>query len=240
MSCSRHEALSWRILDMGCGSGLVGRVFGKVTGSPSSDALVALTIVGDIEELQSDMESLLSFTSSFTVGIDVSEAIAAVCAKNGSYERVYVGDLRKLLTAARHIYQQNLQMPKFSLVVAADTFIYIGILGSVFSHVASILSCGGLFAFSVEDLACSPFVPSDRYNCDPPASVDWSEDGEIIGAIPGWGGMLLTSARFAHSDLYIRLLTEHYSFECVSRRSLLLRLEGTVEVNGLFYLLQRK
>jgi hypothetical protein len=71
-----------------------------------------------------------------------------------------------------------------------------------------------------------------------PAAESWTEDDELVGAVPGWGGQLLTSARFAHSHAYIAALAAHCGFEIVSVRSLPLRLEGTVQLNGLFYLLK--
>jgi hypothetical protein len=71
-----------------------------------------------------------------------------------------------------------------------------------------------------------------------PAAESWTEDDELVGAVPGWGGQLLTSARFAHSHAYIAALASHSGFEIVSVRSLPLRLEGTVQLNGLFYLLK--
>jgi predicted TPR repeat methyltransferase len=233
---------SWRILDMGCGSGLVGRVFSKFVSNHAVENGISgeLAVIQDEESLYLDLQRLLFSVPPLTVGVDVSEAIAKVCISNGGYQKVFVGDLRVFLRAACTVCaQSDAQDRRFDLIAAADTFIYIGILGTVFAQVLQVIKLGGFFVFSVEDLDSSPFKREARPINETTSSTEWTEDGELVGAVPGWGGQLLTSARFAHSHAYIIALADRYHFECLSYRSLKLRLEGTVEVNGLFYLLQR-
>ena len=86
-----------------------------------------------------------------------------------------------------------------SLVLAADTFIYVGALGEVFALVRAVLRAGGLFAFSTEDLDTSP-MRSSSSSSGGDSGGDSGEGWDIQGAVPGWGAQLLQSARFAHSD----------------------------------------
>jgi hypothetical protein len=71
-----------------------------------------------------------------------------------------------------------------------------------------------------------------------PRVVEFSSDGEPIGAVPGWGAQLLKSARFAHSDEYINILASHHGFAVVATKITILRTEETVPLQGRFYLLQ--
>ena len=41
---------------------------------------------------------------------------------------------------------------RFHLILSADTFIYVGVLGRVFETVTNVLHSGGIFAFSVEHM----------------------------------------------------------------------------------------
>jgi hypothetical protein len=66
----------------------------------------------------------------------------------------------------------------FDLILAADTFVYVGALGNVFQAVRDCLRVDGLFAFSVEALE-SGIAPPDMLSIfnesypelDPPGSL---------------------------------------------------------------------
>ena len=65
----------------------------------------------------------------------------------------------------------------FDIILAADTFVYVGALGKVFQTVRECLNTGGLFAFSVEvlqDEVTSDPVPEfsrSHPELDPPGSL---------------------------------------------------------------------
>lgn len=150
---------------------------------------------------------------------------------------------------------------KFDLILVADTFIYIGGLGSIFNKIKKSLNKNGLFAFSIEDLDKSPMkihrenVGENSGNSsffDSNCAVSNSAlnntlnstlnnhllvDNEPMGACPGWGVQLLTSARFAHTNKYIETLCEIYGFELMLSRNVILRTEETVPLSGILYIL---
>ena len=63
-------------------------------------------------------------------------------------------------------------------------------------------------------------------------------DNEIDGAVPGWGGQLLKSARFAHSNSYIETLAEIHGFQILKMKIVILRTEETIPLYGRLYVLQ--
>ena len=97
------------VLDLGCGTGLVGQQFRSL----------ARTLTG----------------------VDVSTNMLARARQRGLYDHLVCGDIDQFLKA---------QERTFDLVVAADVFIYIGDLSSVFRGVRAVLRDHGLFCFSVE------------------------------------------------------------------------------------------
>ena len=281
----------WKVLDMGCGSGLVGRVFQNFVREgaeaiPMPDSAEPMVIIEQAQSATAEDEQLLethpteksvllldgstassvevrtalSSVSQGVIGVDVSENIARLAVRNGGYSEVICGDLREVLhcisfpndttvsTSTMGSSGITSRSGLFDMVIAADTFIYIGVLGAVFKRVAATLKANGLFLFSIEDLATSPMKSELQFSDDENAldcdrsskSANSSFNGdEPIGAVPGWGAQLLTSARFAHSEEYISLLASHCGFAIAAKKSYRLRLEGTVALNGLFYILQK-
>ena len=138
------------------------------------------------------------------------------------------------------------------LILAADTFIYVGGLGAVFRQARRCLRPRGLLAFSVEDLDKSPMrvarPPGDAAGTahghghghgSAPADGATDADGELVGAVPGWGAQLLSSARFAHAHAYIAALAEAHGFREAAGREGVLRNEGGVALPGRLYVLER-
>ena len=179
-----------------------------------------------------------------------------------------------------------------NLIIAADTFIYVGALGSVFRQVKRCLEIHGFFLFSIEDLDLSPMrvnekndnqlfkseilsddiLPADSDNIihhnvghhsSKTAEIKMGQengektkletnycllqdriknlkiiDFEPVGAVPGWGGELLKSARFAHSNSYIEILAHIYGFQIVKSKSVILRTEETIPLHGRLYVLE--
>jgi predicted TPR repeat methyltransferase len=97
------------ILDLGCGTGLVGA-------------------------------QVLPFKRTLA-GVDLSKNMLEKARQRGIYDRLVCSDVIAFL--------QN-DDDRFDLVLAADVFIYLGDLSSVFGGVRRVLRGGGLFCFSVE------------------------------------------------------------------------------------------
>ena len=135
------------------------------------------------------------------VGLDLSPAMLAQAAARGDYDLLVRDDIVAHLrsTDARH-----------HVVVAADVFIYVGALVSVFEGVARVLSPGGLFAFTAEVLA------------------DEARDFA-----------LLPSLRYAHSERHLRDLASRHGFAVASLVRAPLRREQDKEVEGLYLVLRR-
>jgi predicted TPR repeat methyltransferase len=74
-------------------------------------------------------------------GVDLSPAMIAKAEARGIYERLHTGDL---VAAMRDCGDS------FDLILAGDTFVYVGDLGAVFDAAAEALRPGGLFVFSLE------------------------------------------------------------------------------------------
>lgn len=72
-------------------------------------------------------------------GIDLSAEMLRKADARGVYDRLVKGDIADLAIA-----------PGVDLVTAADVFMYVGALQTVFARVAAMLKPGGLFVFSVE------------------------------------------------------------------------------------------
>jgi predicted TPR repeat methyltransferase len=151
------------------------------------------------------------------------------------------------------------------MVVAADTFIYVGALGEVFQLVRNAfrgaedtlsgnhteMGRGGLFMFTTEDLEQSPMRVQPLGKPDHSSTQSGGDttvaagetqlnEAEIPGAVPGWGAQLLTSARFAHSDRYIRALCVKHGFRVLCHERIVLRTEETVPLPGNIYILQKE
>ena len=176
-------------------------------------------------------------------GIDISPRMVEIASKTGHYDVVVCGDLAHALdllispspsfsnassssSPSLSTSPPSTLLPMaaggcFHLVVAADTFIYVGALGGVLSKIRRVLSPGQLLAFTVEDLDLSPMNPAPPNNASqagvtyaatshspvsespatspsphappPPPydSVTFTEDHEIAGAIPCWGARRL-------------------------------------------------
>ncbi len=90
-------------------------------------------------------------------GIDVSERMLDEARQKNVYDTLVAGEITAYLKG---------QAARFDLIVAADVFIYIGDLASVFAGALGALRPGGLFAFSTEisESAESRLLESLRYS----------------------------------------------------------------------------
>lgn len=216
----------WKVLDLGCGSGLVGKVFASYCHS-NQDFLSAESHMSP--SALEDLSCLLSVKSAaaFMAGVDVSIRMVEITRSNARYHGLACCDLQEALKA--------LSGAALDMVIAADTFIYVGALGSTFAAVKRALrESRGLFAFTTEDLEASPMrLPLPATS----SSVTPLGDDDIAGAVPGWGAALLSSARFAHSTQYIQQLAALHGLVLLRRQPVVLRTEGTVPLTGHLFLL---
>jgi predicted TPR repeat methyltransferase len=92
-------------------------------------------------------------------GVDLSPAMTAQAEAKGLYDRLATADLTKFLAAEKDANAT------YQLVLAADVFVYVNDLAPIATAVASVLSCDGLFAFTVETHAGDgiKLLPTLRY-----------------------------------------------------------------------------
>ena len=300
----------WRVLDLGCGSGLCGKVFASfvaaVAPAPATSTLGAailqattttdpvsvreeLAALIDLSRGGSGSDATVSPPASFMAGVDVSLRMVNITAATGYYHAVSRGDLLDALAVFAtplsskndnsQLSDANISLPLATvsvsdnntrdkdtgcllhLILAADTFIYVGALGAVFSLARRCLAPCGLLVFSIEDLDASPMRmntlerPSPASALSPPSPTPSKAagsndvvplsapevelvDGEPVGAVPGWGAQLLSSARFAHSHAYIQLLAQVHGYTLKACREVVLRTEETVPLQGRMYVLE--
>lgn len=75
-------------------------------------------------------------------GVDLSIAMLDKAQALGVYETLVQADALEYLAAAQE---------PFDLVIAADVFIYVGVLDAVFRQVARVLPAQGSFCFTAEE-----------------------------------------------------------------------------------------
>jgi predicted TPR repeat methyltransferase len=139
----------WRVLDVGCGSGLIGRLFTHLVGLPpqSTEALLSPAPAQSTTESEGQLQSLLlqaptSLASCAAgpcmVGVDISEKMAHLALVNGGYSVTLCDDLDKILRRFDGVLESeegiDSRVPcldKLDMLVAADTFLYVGPLEEV-------------------------------------------------------------------------------------------------------------
>ena len=253
----------FRVFDLGCGTGLCGRVFGRLcdasfdAGSLSEpsvsveDMLQSLALPrgsssNSQEVLSRDIRvSIEEFANSVPdsgpmfAGIDISSKMIDLASDPANnYSLVTCGHLAEGLAAF------SSKKERLDLILAADTFIYVGALSKVFGLVSKALKSRGLLAFSTELL--DPVYSTDT---TPASDVVVDAKGEYEEKDPGRetedgedhsGYKLLESARFGHSVAYIRSLCEKNSFDMILCEERDLRTESSVPLPGMFYVLRSK
>ncbi|OBQ95145.1 methyltransferase domain-containing protein [Mesorhizobium sp. AA23] len=133
-------------------------------------------------------------------GYDISSSMLRKARAKGIYDKLSKSDL------------QHFSRPgsKADLVVAADVFIYVGALERIVGAVANSLVDEGLFAFSVETLAC----------------------GDDFALLP--------SRRYAHSVAYVRRVLADSGFAILSLESTTIRHDRGEPVGGLAVIARRR
>ena len=115
-----------RILDLGCGTGLVGEAFRD------------LAAEGGL------------------AGLDLAPRMIEAARARAIYDDLILGDLETVLPAPG---------PRYDLILAADTMIYIGDLALTFAGVANRLNPGGFYLFAVESKSGEGWeqTPANRF-----------------------------------------------------------------------------
>lgn len=132
-------------------------------------------------------------------GVDISQSMLKQTRELGVYRHLVHGDLPTYLVTADE---------KADLVIAADVFIYVGELGSIFQAVRRLLNPDGCFAFTVE-------LPTN------------SEDLQ-----------LLPSLRYAHSENYVRQLANTFGFGIIRQFAAPIREDQGRPIQGMYFYLQ--
>jgi predicted TPR repeat methyltransferase len=82
-------------------------------------------------------------------GVDLSPRMVAKAKATGLYRNVHAGDATEMLRSSSD---------RYSLIVAADVFVYIGDLAPLFAAAASALTAEGLFGFTVQKAEGEGFI----------------------------------------------------------------------------------
>ncbi len=184
-------------LDLGCGTGLVGVVLSDLPIRP-------------------------------LVGVDISPRMLDHARAKGLYAGLLLDDLEAVLaraagdapasTASGEVVPDVVSAP-WQIIIAADTLCYFGPLDGVMRAAFAALRPGGLFVFSVEELA-------------DPQPADGAGAGDR-----GW--RLGPLGRYAHRADMIRTLVQEVGFAIVKLRREVIRQDRGAEVRGLLVVLQR-
>jgi predicted TPR repeat methyltransferase len=140
-------------------------------------------------------------------GFDLSRNMLAKAAEKGLYHRLGRADL-SLPPSASGLFGDQLVLHRADLIAAADVFIYLGNLETVFANVKMLAAPGAIFAFSVEEGAA------------------------------GEGATLGPSLRYAHSEEYIVAICVRYALTIVRSERSVIRNDAGKPVRGMLFITQ--
>jgi predicted TPR repeat methyltransferase len=173
------EQHAWRVVDLGCGTGLVA------------------------EALAGRAQSL--------VGVDLSEKMLSQARARGDYTQLACADVLEHLRQA--------ESGSADTVIATDVFVYVGKVDEVVAQAHRVLSPGGLFAFTVEDMAATSEAPTE---------ADLAR-----------GHRLESSGRYSHADGHLRKLAERHGFKVLAHDATVIRHDKNQPLHGQLVLWQR-
>ena len=227
------ELGSWRILDLGCGSGLCGKAFSAYSTFVPSSSSVSLTSIGKDELMgKEQLEHLMTSAEPIFVGIDISGKMIDLCLESGCYSHTIRCSLQKALDVlCKQFDSQTGYKYGFDLIIAADTFIYVGALSSTFKCIHKILVPNGIFAFSIEE-------KSEKF-CIVIGREGEECAQEHLNALDRGGCELQNTSRYGHNSEYIVELARIIGFEIVLETNVTLRVEFDVKVRGCNFLLRK-
>jgi predicted TPR repeat methyltransferase len=146
------------------------------------------------------MAPLLKPRAHHLIGVDLSPKMLAMAAEKQLYDELVKAEIETYLADSG---------ARFDVIVAADVFIYFGLLGAPLASIASCLEEGGVCAFSVE-------------SC---------EEGNDFH--------LTTSGRYAHRRDYVERCCEEAGLQIVECRDAVLRLEHGRDTEGYLFVSKR-
>ena len=139
-----------------------------------------------------------------SIGVDLSQKMLKKAQEKKIYDDIICGDIIDALK------EQNDH--SCHLISAADVFVYVGALESLFEQVKRVLHPAGLFTFTIEVL----------------------DDSEIQDFI------LLETARYAHSLHYIKKLAQTHELVIDHVNKTWLRMNKKAPINGAIYVIKKK
>lgn len=166
---SLNLAKNSKVLDLGCGTGIVGK-----------------TIIDQFPNI---------------VGVDISSNMIKETRKKEIYTTLYTNDIHDFLLKNEE---------KFDLIIAADVFIYIGNIQTIFTDIKKCLSKQGYFIFTIE----------------------------LSSEINIKDFQLGKSGRFSHDIEYIETLCKEEGFEMIEKEEIILREENTIGQKGVIFTLK--
>ena len=138
------------------------------------------------------------------VGVDLSAKMLARAHLRNIYHRLEHSDLLLMM--------QGEESSSYDVVIAADVFVYLGVLDDIVSEVKRLLRPGGFFIFTVEAL--------EALSCD------------VIGLENKPEYKLNQSGRYAHSAIYLEKLSSTNGFSSLSLISIPVRLEKGLPITA--------
>ena len=134
------------------------------------------------------------------IGVDLSKKMLKKSAEHNIYDDLFEGSISAYFASTDKC---------FDLILAADVFVYIGNLETIFKDIVAHANKGALFGFSTE-LA--------------PNTTDFE---------------LRTSGRYGHSDAYISKLARAYGFSTLLAKDIIVRKDAQGDLAGKLYVLQK-
>ncbi len=135
------------------------------------------------------------------VGVDISSNMIQETRKKEIYTTLYTDDIHDFLLKNEE---------KFDLIVAADVFIYIGNIKTIFTGIKKCLSHNGYFIFTIE----------------------------LSSEINIKDFQLGKTGRFSHDIDYIETLCKDTNFEIVEKEEIILREENQIGQKGAIFTLR--
>ena len=250
------HAKSHRILDLGSGSGLCGETFRSYvtiydqddvqTSSGSSN----ITDDDDLITLANCIDVRDNTKRSIFVAIDVSGKMIKLCKESGNYSHCFRCSLQDALeviagSVTNHVRDayicenDNILIDRrFDIVLAADTFIYVGALGKVFKNMNAVLGINSLFAFSIElKERRDELFHSNHCSNDINDELHSSADEDEVMARQGC--QLQSSSRYGHTKEYIEQLSMKFHFHLLACEEVVIRNEFDRSIFGCIYVLKK-
>ncbi len=138
------------------------------------------------------------------VGVDLSAKMLERARSRNVYHRLEHSDLLLMMQGERS--------SSYDVVIAADVFVYLGVLEDIVAEVKRLLRPGGFFIFTVEALEAL--------------------SGDAIGLNNNPGYKLNQSGRYAHSANYLKKLSSANGFSSLNLISIPVRFEKGLPVTA--------